>query len=302
MSIQTKLWRLMAIRKVHEQLYLMAVGISYEQLLQEIAMSKRGNVMFFVSLLLRLANRLMMRIDPSSYLFGKHVVECLHELKTKAVILNGLHHSRKNSQAVVASRRVALPVTSRQVHVGHLSTIPQILSQISFPVFKEKNYCHRHAMIEEFGILKTECVSLGHLPSGARRLPNSKVFVVTYVCRGTSVCSPPSYAVGKFSRRRYCGYGIRFYSRNKDPTIIFVEEFGSHYGEAMDGWKFLPPEVDRKFLTLHMDKEAQVAFQMDITPAKFLTKCSERALLSDRFTITNSAYHEIRNSYRYVHS
>lgn len=191
-------------------------------------------------------------------------------------------------------------IQTRHVMSSHISTMSQVLGAIRFPCYLEKNYKHRDAKEESHGILRAKCLGLGTLQSGKRRLPKSKVFVVTFVCKGTSLCLP-NPSVSKFSRRKSCGYGIRFFSKNEDPCTVHVEEFGSHTGE--DGLHFVPPESDKRYLTLTRKEDAMCAFDLGLTPAKYLTACAERALLSGLDgspLLPESTLHEIRNCYRLV--
>tara|TARA_R110002050_G_scaffold296767_2_gene457121 strand:- start:363 stop:839 length:477 start_codon:yes stop_codon:yes gene_type:complete len=152
-------------------------------------------------------------------------------------------------------------------------------------------------MIEEFGILKTKCIGLGSLPSGKRKLPRSKTFVVCLVCKGMSICSPPSSSYAH-SKRKYCGYGIRFFALNKNPSHIFVEEFGTHYGESTNSWRVCPVNEDQSYLSLVAEKEAMSAFQTGLTPSKYLTKCAERAMLCGITNLDSTAFLEIKKCYR----
>lgn len=128
----------------------------------------------------------------------------------------------------------------------HISLLSDFLDQIHFPMFLQKNW--RHPSTQEMtGDFATKCLILSRTPSGRKYACNTKIWVVTLVCKGTSVCEPAPHH-GPTSPRRHCGYGLRIYARNSDPTTVILEEFGKH----QDGWKFCPPNDERVKLTPSM--------------------------------------------------
>ena len=135
-------------------------------------------------------------MDAVTYLFGSDVAEKSRSRWHRSSIMKGCRikgSAAREPRAYMFNHKIQ----TRHVMSSHISTMSQVLGAIRFPCYLEKNYKHRDAKEESHGILRAKCLGLGTLQSGKRRLPKSKVFVVTFVCKGTSLCLP-NPSVSKF--------------------------------------------------------------------------------------------------------
>ncbi len=169
-------------------------------------------------------------MDPFTYLLGTDSIEDSRHFflkkrflcsKPRIVNEDGVRGGR------VQPPRLAEPAVL--IFQGHIDMVHKLLDQIKFPVYREKNYKHPLAKEETIidGHLTTTCLGLGTVSRGRRKLPKSKVFICTLVCKGTTLCQR-NYDHGRTSTRRFCGFGIRIFSRNECPTQVSVECFGKH--------------------------------------------------------------------------
>tara|TARA_R110002050_G_scaffold100950_1_gene208971 strand:+ start:251 stop:865 length:615 start_codon:yes stop_codon:yes gene_type:complete len=190
-------------------------------------------------------------LDPYTYLLGPEYARQEKQRSITREILGGTAQKNSHRRGGVIGEKER----SRVIAQLHISLLPDFVDHIQYPVYKEKNWRHPHS-IEQKGEFSTMCLTLSRTSSGRRFPFQTKIWVVTLVCKGTTVCQE-SYGHGPTSVRRFCGYGVRMFSLYGDPSKVVVEEFGQHNdSHQTNGWKFLPPEVERVKLTPSMMVDA----------------------------------------------
>lgn len=227
----------------------------------------------------------------------------------KREILNpGTRISDATARSEASVRKVSrpLPAPTRSLFNIHLSSVVSFLSSIKYKFYVEKNYVHRDAIVET--INHTRCYGLG-TNGGIRNKPGTKVFVFTFVCKGTSLCrATPIDALT--SKRRNCGYGTRLFTLNSSPDIVIIEEFGRHndsLGSNDLGYQLVPPLSERLTFSIELELDVLRSLMRGLTPAKHLTYAAERRLLTKSHDIDEENYEtedvmkEVRKSYRRFH-
>ena len=188
------------------------------------------------------------------------------------------------------------PSPTRYICTLHISAVISFMDEIKFPFFIEKNYKHAEAVEET--INHTRCLGLGH-KGVKRRRPKTKVFIFTFVCRGTSDCR--ASPCGPTSKRRNCGHGVRLFATNERPDLVIVEEFGFHGEADVDdddsGYQLVPSKAnERRKMTVSTELQALRSFARGLTPAKHLAHAVEFCTLNVDSTVPS--LHDIRNAYR----
>tara|TARA_R110002050_G_scaffold64907_1_gene140954 strand:+ start:174 stop:1946 length:1773 start_codon:yes stop_codon:yes gene_type:complete len=181
------------------------------------------------------------------------------------------------------------------------------MDHIKYPFFIEKNFVHAQAEEEIYNYSK--CLGLGE-KDGNRVKKKTKVFIFTFVCKGTSLCR--ASPCGVTSKRRFCGYGTRLYALNENPDEVIVEEFGRHIDDLGDedlGYRLVPQEEERRKVTISFELNSLRSFARGLTPSKHVAYCGETSSLStvyhpeghdnDTSILTSrSAFEQIRLAYR----
>ncbi len=169
---------------------------------------------------------------------------------------------------------ISEPTASTPVISCHISVVAAFLNSIAFKTIRQKNWRHPDAF-ECHKPWSPRLLKLEKSAKGIEHRRTSKIWVVTIVCRGTSVCIP-SPKHGTTSPRRFCGYGIRMYAIKEDPVCVHIEQFGSHVPSPTDlGWRFIPPPDERVVLPPSMIIDAMMSFSKCVKPAKQLQVIAE---------------------------
>tara|TARA_R110002050_G_scaffold296911_1_gene457419 strand:+ start:630 stop:2363 length:1734 start_codon:yes stop_codon:yes gene_type:complete len=88
---------------------------------------------------------------------------------------------------------------------------------------------------------------------------------------------------GPTSKRRYCGFGIRFFALNGHPDHVIVEEFGRHndaLGNDDAGYALVPSIGEKRTFTLTMEIDALRSFARGLTPSRHVAYNAESTMLS----------------------
>lgn len=181
-------------------------------------------------------------VDAYSYLLGsQNVARQKIRNAAKQVLLGTNEKSELKDRPPNINRTIALPEVSRILATLHISLISDFLDGIKFAVYLQKNWRHP-CSLEMTGDFATRCLVLPKTPSGRQYPYHTKIWVVTLVCKGTSACSSSPHH-GETSPRRFCGFGMRLYSQRAYPSLVVIEEFGTHnLNDNSPGWKFIPPK------------------------------------------------------------
>ncbi len=218
---------------------------------------------------------------------------------------------KPGSRSNYVGRPLAPIEPTRDVCKLHISSLITFVNAIKYQFFIEKNYVHENAKEEVFH--HTKCLGFGQRDDGERVKPSVKVFIFTIVCKGTSLCRA-SESHGPSSRRRFCGYGTRFFVFNAAPDIVHVEEFGRHIdelGERDLGYRLVPPLQECRKYSFSMEIDCLKSFCRGLTPAKHVAFLGEVNFLestSNFFSDTNdhqmgdndgsTVVLDVRNAYR----
>ena len=212
----------------------------------------------------------------------------------KGNVLNSRRRTDTNRGSVETRQGRIVAAPARRLCTLHISAIFSFMDSVQFQYYIEKNYKHKDARQETYNF--TRCLGLGYKADGVTRsAPKTKVFVFTITCKGTSLCRATPIAAPT-SKRRFCGYGIRLYALNGDPDQIIVEQFGRHNDlleENDAGHALLPPQHERRRLTMSMELDALRSFARGLTPSRHITYISEGSMLasttSTSFTTNSSS-------------
>lgn len=128
----------------------------------------------------------MADIDPYTYLLGSAHIQMVKQMRVERKILSGA------TQKSIHSRRgvIGLQDVSRTLAQIHISLLADFLDQIRFPVFMQKNWRHPRSL-EMSGDFAAKCLILPCTPSGRKYQSSAKIWVVTLVCKGTSLVHLP---------------------------------------------------------------------------------------------------------------
>ena len=220
-------------------------------------------------------------LDPLSYLLGENAVKIgMQQLERQKILKPTLVSTRKEKNQPNAST-ILQPSLSTHIISCHISIVGSFLNRIAFKTIRQKNWRHPHA-VECNEPWSPRMLVLRKTAIGMEHRKTTKICVVVLVCRGTYMCIP-STQHGRTSPRRFCGYGIRLFSKKEDPTIVHIEEFGAHVPSLSDlGWRFVPPPHERLVLTPLMEVDAMVSFSNGVKPAKQMQILAEGDALMGR--------------------
>ncbi len=244
------------------------------------------------SSLMAYLNKVLCKTVPNSHEFSSFF--------SKKEILNpsGASHGL-SAHGLSAGRSRPIAAPCRPLGSIHISSVVAFMSNIKYKYYIEKNYVHKDVSAEVFN--HANCVGLGE-KDGVRKKPHTKVFVFTFVCRGTSLCRATA-TVSPTSKRRFCGYGTRLFAVNSAPDIVQMEEFGRHVdsaGEQDLGYKLVPPSSEIRPFTIEQELEVLRSIMRGLTPAKHVTYVAEQESLS-RFEGGREAHNsmvEVSKSFR----
>ncbi len=213
----------------------------------------------------------------------------------KGSVMKGVKNTRRN--AVTARHSFPPPTPTSPLCSIHISCMVSFVSNIVFPFYIEKNFKHKDAEEEIFN--HSRCLGLRE-SNGVRLRKTTRVFTFTIVCKGTSHCV--SSPCGSTSKRKGCGYGIRFYTLNARPDTVIVEQFGAHndkLGLNDEGHLLIPENMrERRSMTVGDEVEALLSLSRGLTPAKHLAYCAEVRSLNYAISNADVTLSSIQNAFR----